>query len=77
MNNALAQISGRKRHNALTAVSEDSFNLFHQVNNLLEKQPKNFQFSHENLNDQFTHSPSISSEQQRANDEFMDDEDES
>jgi hypothetical protein len=49
LNNALAQISGRKRHNALSGVSEDSFHLFQQVNNLIEGQQ--LQFARENVDD--------------------------
>lgn len=52
LNNALAQMNGRKRHNALSGVvvNEDNFQLFNQVNHLLDRQPKDFSFASRNLN---------------------------
>lgn len=68
LNNALGQMSGRKRHNALTGVSEESFNLFNQVNNLMDS--KNFQFGNEDSND----ANHLNSFNEKLNEESMDDE---
>jgi uncharacterized Zn-finger protein len=47
LNNAIAQMNGRKRHNALSGVvvNEDNFQLFHQVNHLLDRQSNEFSFA--------------------------------